>query len=211
MMLTFPPNPTVGDAYAEGGGSWVWNAKSVWERGYIPPPLELISIIPSAIIINTAGVVVMLTGTGFRISSEARFDGVALATTFLSDTQLTTVVPESAVVKTVAVTVTDGAETSNPLNFNYNEPSPASLRIDTITPNQTPRGGAPCPIVVRGAGYVDGCVLTWSTQGGDQAMTFISSTELHGFAPVHAYVAVADVFAKNHDSQLSNESNFWYT
>lgn len=208
-MLDFPDQPAPDDVFATPKAAFRWKESPYrWRREL--PLLILTSLAPSAIIINTAGVVVTLTGTGFRISAEACFDGVALATTFLSDTQLTTIAPESAVVKTVAVTVMDGAETSNQLNFNYNEPPPAPLRIDTITPNQTPRG-APCPIVVRGAGYVDGCVLTFSTEGGDIPATFISSVELHATAPLHAYVSVADVYARNPNGALSNESNFWYT
>ena len=158
-MLTFPPNPTVGDAYAEGGGSWLWNAKSVWERGFTPVLLPtLITLDPNA---ATTGYTVEVSALGseFMPASKVWFDGAEMATTFVSDSELTFTAPSSDTPKTVQVTVVTGAETSDPLSFEYTEAATSPPSLVSMSPT-TPVGHVgPYTLVMDGFSF-DGSAVT---------------------------------------------------
>ena len=84
-----------------------------------------------------------VTGTGFISGAVVNFGTNALATTFVSATQLTAAVPANLLLTptTVPVVVQQGGTSSNALSFAINLPAPPSLRLNpptTSLPAQQP-------------------------------------------------------------------------
>jgi len=87
------------------------------------------SIAPNTTVAGSAGFTLTVNGTGLINSSVVGFNGVAIATTYVSATQLTAQVPASAVATagTVGITVTSpapGGGTSAPATFTVTTPAP---------------------------------------------------------------------------------------
>lgn len=80
----------------------------------------LTKISPSSAVVGSPDVTMTLTGTNFATSATAYFGTLALATTYVNDTQLTAVVPAAELTKIEQVNVTVGnsaTATSGPLPF----------------------------------------------------------------------------------------------
>jgi len=89
-----------------------------------PPPIffgvTISSLSPSGAIVGGSGFVLTVNGAGFGDNSVVMWGSLALATTVISSTQLTAVVPPAniAVIGGVSVTVTRDTLTSNAATFN---------------------------------------------------------------------------------------------
>jgi hypothetical protein len=80
----------------------------------------LTSIDPATAVVGTAAVTVTATGTGFVDGDSIVVDGTGSATTFVSDTQLTTQIdPTLAVAGDVEVLVRAAGGDTAPLNFTF--------------------------------------------------------------------------------------------
>jgi outer membrane protein assembly factor BamB len=90
----------------------VSNALNVVVRAL--PALSLSSVAPASVTAGGPLYTMVLTGTGFTTQSVAKWNGVALNTTYLSPTELLAVVPATdiATTSTVSVVVSSGAATS---------------------------------------------------------------------------------------------------
>ena len=87
------------------------------------------NLAPNATVAGSTGFTLTVNGTGFINSSVVSFNGAAIATTYVSATQLTAQVPASAVASagTVGITVTSpapGGGTSAPATFTVTTPAP---------------------------------------------------------------------------------------
>ena len=85
----------------------------------------LTSISPTSAILNDGDTTITATGTDFISSSVVKWNGTSLATTYISSTELTAIVPSSnlLVAGTATVTVTNpapGGGTSNTITFTIN-------------------------------------------------------------------------------------------
>jgi uncharacterized delta-60 repeat protein len=116
----------------------------------IPNPVPtLASLSPSTIVAGSSDFTLILTGTGFGPSSAVLFNGVALATTYVSATQLTAQVPANAVATAGGYDVAvrnpaPGGGNSAALPFAVTVPAPT---ISSFTPAV---GGAGTLITVTG-------------------------------------------------------------
>lgn len=111
----------------------------MWERGFVPVLLPtLITLNPNA---ATTGYTVEVSALGseFMPASKVWFDGAEMATTFVSDTELTFTAPSSDTPKTVQVYVVTGVETSTSLPFQYTEAATQPPMLVSLPP-QTPIG-----------------------------------------------------------------------
>lgn len=78
----------------------------LWGAGAVPLP-TLTTIAPATKVMNTAGFTITCTGTGFTSGGYILFDGVGMATTYVSPTSMTAAVPASSILspaRTVQVT-----------------------------------------------------------------------------------------------------------
>jgi len=105
-----------------------------------PPAATLTSLQPSSAAAGGPGFVLTVNGTGFVSGAVVRWNGSALATSFVSATQLTTPVPASliATAGSASITVVNaGAAASSAAIFTIGSPAtctPSGLLIQTINP-----------------------------------------------------------------------------
>jgi IPT/TIG domain len=90
----------------------------------VAPTCTLDSIDPATAVVGDPDVTVTLTGTGFTPSAALVWNGVQDTLTYVSDTELTTVVKVSlaTVASTATVAVYQGGYTTPSLPFEFTEP-----------------------------------------------------------------------------------------
>jgi hypothetical protein len=145
------------------------------------PTLGLLS--PTTANAGGAAFTLTLTGTNFLAGTIVKWNGVALATTVVSGTQLTVVVPaiDIAAGGTAAVTVLNpapGGGTSAPITFTINDPLPT---LGLLSPTTATAGGAAFTLTLTGTNFVAGTVVDWN--GVALTTTFVSATEVTALVP----------------------------
>ena len=180
MALTFPDNPAVGDEHQENGNSWVWNAKSVWERGVGPEPV-LVSLVPdNAYVTLDLPKQVDINGSGFQLNSRIFFDNVPLVGGYVSSTVMRMVVngvneltPRDAPVR---------VDASNELPFHFLPRPPDSPAVTQVIPNIVWTMNPAATMRVLGTGFetISTVMLQAPNNGAvtAQVTTFVSATEL---------------------------------
>ncbi|HEY3835032.1 MAG TPA: IPT/TIG domain-containing protein, partial [Bryobacteraceae bacterium] len=101
-----------------------------------PAPAVISSLSKTSVTAGDAAFTVTITGTGFLSSAVVNFGSTALATTFVSATQLTAAVPANLLMTpntTVQVTVAQAGTTSNGIAFTVNLPAAPTLRLNPPT------------------------------------------------------------------------------
>ncbi len=130
-------------------------------------PPALTSISPSSVTQGSATFILTVTGTGFVAGATAYLGTASLATTFLSNTQLSAVVTTDLVQRPgpSPVTVTNpGGLPSNPLPLTVTPPVPT---ITSLSPNTVQAGGAAFTLTVNGTNFLAG------------ALVFLNSSQLN--------------------------------
>ncbi|WP_216690203.1 IPT/TIG domain-containing protein [Hymenobacter siberiensis] len=124
-----------------------------------PNPLPVISsLTPATAVAGAAAFTLTLNGTGFYSGSVVSFNGTALATTFVSATQLTASVPAAAIATagTCGVTVINaapGGGTSAGATFTVTVPVPT---ITSFTPTT---GGPGTSVTITGTNFTGATVV----------------------------------------------------
>ncbi|NOT54591.1 MAG: hypothetical protein HOP18_08305 [Deltaproteobacteria bacterium] len=160
-----------------------------------PPPAPvptMTTISPTWATAGTAGVTLTIDGTNFisgALGSVARWNGVNLATQYVSPTQLTATL--SAVdlgsSGTAAVTVFNpapGGGTSGAQQFTVIAPVPTTT---TLSPTTVTAGSAAFTLTVTGTNFIRNSVVRWN--GADRATTYRSATQ------VTASITAADILS----------------
>ena len=137
-MIDFPDVPSVGQHAFVGGASFAWDGIA-WNRAsYVSvPSATLTSLVPNTAIQGAAAKSIQINGTGFLADSVVQADGVTIASTFVSATQMTATVPSLArggpTTQNIRVLNTDitGTFNSNNLPITYDGP-----RITSVSPNR---------------------------------------------------------------------------
>lgn len=202
MAFVFPPNPNLGDAYASGGVSWVWNS-IYWEYGtglLIP---FVTTLIPDRGPVNDATVVVRVVGGNFIPTSEVWFDGAAIATTYVSSTELTFTAPSRPLAAVVPVDVRQGVLTSNSMPYTYLQPAPF---ITVLEPASGPTGQT-VPFKIKGGNFTTNCIVYFD--GAVLANTFVSAAQLDCVAPVKSVADNCNVTVVD-GALTSNTATFSY-
>jgi hypothetical protein len=130
MAFNFPDTPTLDqEFFAIEGLSYIWDG-AVWNRkisggGNTPPPsdIEIPSITgltPTSMEADGSTQNLIVDGTDFPPNSEVLLDDVAVATTFVSDTQLSATVTTPVIEGSDKVKVSGSlAVESNKMTLNY--------------------------------------------------------------------------------------------
>lgn len=146
------------------------------------PQLLITSLNPPGVESGATALTLAVTGQGFTNESVVRMNGLALSTTFVSETQLTAQVPDSLLSGqgTLDVTVVNpGGVVSNALPFGKG--GNGSLLLTSVTPSTAPVNSPSTAIVVTGQGFVAGTVLKF---GQTEIPTQVASpTQLNGTIP----------------------------
>jgi hypothetical protein len=157
---------------APGGGSSAAASFTVNN----PPPV-IAEVNPASVVAGSATQMLDLTGTGFVPSSSVAWNGSALATSWVSATELKATLPASALAGSSASAVTvqnpaPGGGTSAVEPFNVTSPTPV---LTSISPQIVPAGQA-ATIKLTGTGFETNSVVEWN--GATRTTTFVSATTL---------------------------------
>ena len=147
-----------------------------------PAPVTT-SLSPASALAGGSQFTLTVNGSGFVNSSTVNWNGAALATTFVSSSQLTATVPASDIATggTASVTVvtpSPGGGTSNAQTFTINNPAPV---LSSISPTSTDAGGPGFTLTVKGSSFLNSSTVNWN--GSPLTTTFVSATQLKAFVP----------------------------
>jgi hypothetical protein len=169
------------------GASGIYLTRSNALAGARPPnPVPaLTSIAPAEATAGAAALTLTVNGTGFISASTINWNGSALATTYVSATQLTVTVPASDIgtAGTAQITVTNpapGGGTSSAQTFTINAANPLPA-LKSISPSSATAGGASFTLTVDGTGFISASAVTWN--GSALATTYVSATQLTATVP----------------------------
>ncbi|HUN92924.1 MAG TPA: IPT/TIG domain-containing protein [Burkholderiaceae bacterium] len=149
------------------------------------PTPALSSIAPANTTAGAANFTLTATGTNFVAASTINWNGTALATTYVSSTQLTATVPAADVASagTAQVNVTSpapggGASSADTFTINATNPTPT---LSTVAPASATATGPAFTLIVSGSGFVSASTIDWN--GAALATTYVSSTQLTAVVP----------------------------
>lgn len=202
-MFNFPSNPAPGDAFQPAiNASYMWNGE-FWERGVGVLVPFITQLIPNQGPVNDATVAVRVIGGNFIAASVVSFDGVAVATTFVSASEVTCTAPSAPLAKVANVTVGHLAMTSNSLPYTYLQPAPF---ITVLEPASGPTGQT-VPFKIKGGNFTTNSVVYFD--GAVLANTFVSAAELDCVAPAKSVADNCNVTVVDGALQ-SNTATFSY-
>jgi len=136
------------------------------------------SISPTSIAVGSVGFTLTVNGTNFISSSVVNFEGSARATTYVSSTQLTSLILTSdlTAIGTFNITVTNpspGGGTSNAQTFTVGNAMPTTTSISPILKTS---GEATFTLTVNGTNFISSSVVNFA--GSPRTTTFASSTQV---------------------------------
>jgi len=147
-----------------------------------PTSVLVSSLTPaSAMVGATTPVTLAISGSGFVPTSTAKFNGLALTTTFKSATSLEATVPASAFLDAgkYSVVVSSGSDVvSLPTTFEVRNPAPAT---SSLAPASISAGAAATTVTITGTGFTK----TSEVVAGVTALTttYLSATQLRVTLP----------------------------
>jgi len=140
-----------------------------------PPPPAISSLSPSFTAAGGAAFTLAITGVNFTATTTSSWGTTALATTYVSPTQLTVAVPASliATTGTPSITVTNVSGTSPGATFTINPPPPT---ITSLSLTNIVAGSAAFTLTVNGTNFASTSTLNWN--GSALPFTYKSATQL---------------------------------
>ena len=140
------------------------------------PALAIVSVAPSTVLAGSAATTLTVTGTGLTPSTVIEIGSVSEATTYVSSTQVTAILPANqlATAGSATITAVNGSSASSGiLSLQINNPVPA---ITQISPSTLPSGTASASVTVTGTGFVG--ATTVQVDGSARPTTFVNGTQL---------------------------------
>jgi hypothetical protein len=136
---------------------------------------------------QTSSVTLTVTGSNFVNGATVDWNGAALATTFVSSTQLTAKVTstQTANVGTYAITVVDpSGASSNSVNFAVNYVSPT---LSSVSPTTVAVGSGNTKITLSGFGFIS--VSSVLVNGTAVSTTYVNSKTLTAVVPASYFAS----------------------
>jgi hypothetical protein len=147
------------------------------------------SLSPASTIPLGSGFTMTVNGSNFVTDSTVQWKGSPLATTYVSATQLTALVPDSDVlIGKASVTVANpapGGGTSNALAFTVDYPVPVVM---WLSPDGAAAASGSFTLTINGFNFVNGATVRWG--GSALSTTYVSETQLQAVVPA-ANIATA--------------------
>jgi hypothetical protein len=156
------------------------------------PTPAITTLVPSSAALGSPALTVNVTGSSFVAASTVKWNGVALATSYVDAAHLTATVPASdlTAVGTASVTVfnpTPGGGTSSALSFTVNASNPAPT-ISTLVPSSAASGSAALTLAVTGGNFVAASTVNWN--GVALASSYVDASHLTATVPASDLTAV---------------------
>jgi uncharacterized protein (TIGR03437 family) len=175
-VIGSPGNPLVEVVNPGGIASNIFVSFTIY-----PPGVTIASLEPSTI---GAGypfpsLAVTVNGSGFASGAIVAWNGSALATAFVSSTQLTASVPANLIASpgTGTVTVLSGGLVSNSASFTIGPPYPV---ITSLNPSSAITGSGGFTLTISGTGFLPGATVQ---MGSVLTTTFVNTTQLTALVP----------------------------
>jgi YVTN family beta-propeller protein len=151
-------------------------------NGMNPVP-ALGMITPISVTANSGAFTLTVVGSNFVNGTVVRWNGTALATTFVSNTQVTATVPAADLLNsgTISITVFNlapGGGASGGSTFTINDPVPT---LGSLSPSSVIGGGSSFTLTLNGTNFVPGTIVKWN--GVALTTTFVNSTQLTALVP----------------------------
>ena len=152
---------------------------------FVEPALN--SMTPNSAVAGSGEFTLTLTGAGFPAGWVVDWNGSLLATTYVSSTELTAMVPAGLVSTAgqdwVWVARPDQEEYSRSLSFTLTSAPPAAPPpvVTSLSPPSAALGGPGFTLTVNGSGFIAASTVEWNKQG--LATTFVSATQLTAQVP----------------------------
>jgi len=150
-----------------------------------PKPV-LTTVSPTSITAGGVGFTLTVTGSGFVPGSSVQWNGMKLATTYVSATQLTALVPANdyataSSITGIPITVynptegtpAQGGGASGAKNIIIDNPVPIAT---SLSPVSAVVGSALTNLIVNGSNFVSGSTVNWN--GSPHLTTFVSANQL---------------------------------
>ena len=169
-------NPAPGGG-TSGGATFTVNGSN--------PVPSISSLSPASAAAGSVAFTLTVSGSDFVASSAVNWNGTMLATTFVSASQLTALVPASDVTTAGTTTVTvvnpaPGGGTSGGATFTVNASNPVPA-ITSLSPTIVSAGSVAFTLIVSGSNFVASSTVSWN--GTTLATTFVSASQLTALVP----------------------------
>jgi hypothetical protein len=158
-----------------------------------PNPVPSVSMLtPAQAAVGSPALNIAISGSDFVAGSVANWNGVPLATSYISASQLAATVPatELAKIGTASVVVVNpapGGGSSTVADFTVNASNPLPSVAD-ISPASAAVGSPAFTLTVNGSDFVADSSVTWSGQA--LATTYVSASKLQAAVPASDLAAV---------------------
>ncbi|MBD8498262.1 IPT/TIG domain-containing protein, partial [Paenibacillus arenosi] len=153
-----------------------------------------------------------IIGNNFNRNTKVSINNIEATTTYISNTELSVLVPASTVHGPVAVKIVNGhlSELTTDGAFSYNAPpEPEKVALTSITPNKGLVSGN-YYVTLKGTGFTKESKIHFGTL--EIPTTYISATELSGLVPPAQKAGAVNVAVVNTPTnQASLEAGFTYT
>lgn len=142
-------------------------------------PVPVLSAVsPSSAIAGSSGFTMTLTGSNFITGSVVQWNGTSLTTTFVSSTQLTSVIPTGNLTTagTANITVfnsTPGGGASSSQIFTINNPVPV---LSAISPSSATAGTSGFTMTITGSNFMSGSIVKWNSNS--LTTSYVNSSQL---------------------------------
>jgi trimeric autotransporter adhesin len=163
-----------GGSSSSGGNSGGNNGGSGTDT--VPTP-TVSSINPTSVNAGAAATTLTVTGTGYIASTTIQIGGAAEATTYVSSTQVTAVIPATQLVNgaQLSVVAVNGTLSSGSgTNLQVMNPAPT---ITSISPTAALAGATSPNVTVIGTGFVPTTVI--QVNGNSRTTTYVSTTQVN--------------------------------
>jgi hypothetical protein len=134
---------------------------------------QITSISPTSTAAPAAQFTLTVNGTTLISGSTVYWNSTALTTTWVSNTQLTAIVPTTLTTsqETATITVQSSYGTGNPASFAILGPA-----ISSFSPASAVAGGAQFSVTVNGSNFISGDAVVWNST--PLTTTYVNSTQL---------------------------------
>ena len=142
-----------------------------------PSPVPSISSVsPATVFAGSGPTTITVNGTGFTSSTIIQVARVSCPTTYVSDTQVTALVPTNQLMTAGATSITasNGTDVSTgSIGLQVNNPVPT---ITSLNPASVAVGSAATTVTVTGANFVNGTTI--QVNGSARGTTYVSATQV---------------------------------
>jgi hypothetical protein len=151
-------------------------------NGVVTPTLSSIS--PASVAAGSAGFTLTASGTNFTSGTKILWNGIAQATTVVSNTQLTAAISAAQIINPGSVSigvVKSDTTSSNVMELTITGQAPQGPTLTSISPSSVASGSAAFTLTATGTGFVAGSLI--ALNGTGIPTTFDSATQLHATVP----------------------------